>query len=86
MPVIVPPGCAILATKWSATRSPVSATMGIVVPCPLQCHDGRNSNADNDVHPKAHKFSCEFVQPIFATLPKPILNENVLALYVAQIA
>ena len=34
MPVIVPPGCGMFGTKPSATRSVVSATMGIVVPVP----------------------------------------------------
>jgi hypothetical protein len=53
---------------------------------PLQGLHSRNSNNDDDVHLKAHKFSREFIQAIFAALPKPILNENVLAVYVPQIA
>jgi hypothetical protein len=53
---------------------------------PLHGLHGRNSNNDDNVHLKAHKFSREFIQAIFAALPKPILNENVLAVYVPQIA
>ena len=86
MPVIVPPGCAMLATKWSAIQVAGQRDDGDRGSC-IPHRDQRSAaDEDNDVHPKLREFSCEVFQVIYATLAKPIFDEDVLAFDVTQVA
>ena len=86
-PVIFPPGRARLATNPVATGSTTATmTMGEGLGCLLGCLGSGRCHRKDGLHPQTDQFSRKVGEPIILPLRKSGLNDDVLALHVAELA
>ena len=84
-PVMLPPGRARLGTIPIVTASPISATtIGIVVVAP--CAGSRRSIGHEHIRPKLDQLVREARQAIVPALGPAVLDDEVLALLVTEVA
>ena len=86
-PVMLPPGRARLATSPAATASPTGAmTIGIVVVACLAARAPGTAVGHDDVDLEPHQLGRELGKPVVLALRPAELDDEVLALDVAELA